>query len=163
MSKLRDFGRWVKKCGGYIWNGDPGQIFRDIASWWHFKHIAYRDVLTYDEERNRYVIHRTTLRMRDILPDDLPITGEKYRFFRTELVAPERQESRIETVTLDDGSQIEVEYLNTSAISNYLFMVNNDINESLAGQFKPSGINPYILAGLIGMAVLFGVWYLFMR
>ena len=163
MSKIKDFGHWLGKCCGYIWNGDPGQIFRDISSWWHFKHIAYRDVLTYDPERNRYVIERTTVKMRDILPDDLPVTGQKYHFFRTDLVAPERQESRIETITLDDGQQVEVEYLNTSAVSNYLWMVNNDINDCLAGQFKPNGINPYILWGLVGLAVLFGVWYLFLR
>ena len=163
MSKIRDFGRWLKKCGGYIWNGDAGQIFRDISSWWHFKHIAYRDVLTYDVERNRYVIERTTVRMRDIKPDDLPVTGEKYHFFRTELVAPERQESRTESVILEDGSQVDIEYLNTSAVSNYLYMVNNDINEALAGQFKPSGINPYVLWGLVGLAVIFAVWYLFLR
>lgn len=163
MSKIKDFGRWLKKCGGYIWNGDAGQIFRDIGSWWHFKHIAYRDVLTFDTERNRYVIERTTVRMSDIKPDDLPVTGDKYHFFRTELVAPERQESRTETVILEDGSQVDIEYLNTSAVSNYLYMVNNDINEALAGQFKPSGINPYVLWGLVGLAVIFAVWYLFLR
>lgn len=163
MGKLKDFGKWLKRCGHYVWDGDPLQIFRDIASWWHFKHIAYRDVLTYDQDRNRYVIHRQTLRMRDINPDDLPVTGQKYHFFRTDLKAPERQETRVETITLDDGQQVEVEYLNTSATSNYLYMVNNDINDALAGQFKPAGINPYILWGLIGLAVLFGVWYLFLR
>lgn len=161
--KIKKFGRWLKKCGHYIWDGDPGQIFRDIASWWHFKHIAYRDVLTYDAERNRYVIHRTTLRMTDIKPDDLPVTGCKYHYFKTELEAPERQESRIETITLEDGQTVDIEYLNTSATSNYLYMINNDINNALAGQFKPSGINPYILWGLIGLGVLFAVWYLFMR
>lgn len=163
MSKIKDFGKWLKKCGGYIWNGDAGQIFRDIASWWHFKHIAYRDVLTFDQERNRYVIQRTTVRMSDIKPDDLPVTGEKYHYFITDLKAPERQESRTETVVLEDGTTIDVEYLNTSAVSNYLYMVNNDINEALAGQFKPAGINPYVLWGLVGLAVIFGVWYLFLR
>lgn len=166
MTVKEKFGklwRFFKKSCWYIYNGDPGQIFRDIASWWHFKHIAYRDVLEYDEQRNRYVIHRTTRRMKDILPDDLPITGQKYHFFRTELQAPPRQETRVETIVLDDGSTVDVEYLNTSATSNYLYMINNDINDALAGQFKPAGINPLILWGMVGLAVLFGVWYLFLR
>lgn len=145
----------IKRAWGHIHGGDPGQIFRDIGSWRHYSHKAYIDTLTYDDDKKRYRIHRQTVTMRDILPTDLAITGSKYRFFRTELDAPERQEKRTET----DADGVIHEYLNTSATSNYLYMVNNDINSAMAGTFAYGGINPVIIMALVTLAIVGIIWF----
>lgn len=131
------------------------QPFRRLYAKWHGHHEIYRDVLTYDEARQRYIINRVTVTRDEVAPDDLPITGEKWRFFRTDLTPPYRQEKRTEVI---DG--VEVEFLNPSAISYNLYYESNVINEALAGEFKPKLMNPLILAVLIvgGVAVLF--WFL---
>lgn len=127
------------------------QPFRRFISNLKGNHEIYRDVLTFDEERQRYIINRTTVIREDVAPDDLPITGEKWRFFRTDLKPPCRMEKRKEIV---DGE--EVEFLNPSAISYNLYYESNAINEALAGEFKPKLLNPLVLAVLIagGVAVL---------
>lgn len=150
---IRTFGRFIKRCGHYISVGNPNQIFRDIKSWWHFRHQAWRDVLYYDEETKRYRLERHTLYMRDINPNDLAVTGQKYHYFYTDLQPPERHEKR--TVVDEDGN--EHEFLNTSASSNYLYMVNNDINDAMAGTFKNSAFNPKVVAIMVVVAIVMGV------
>ncbi len=133
------------------------QIGRDIRSWWHYRHDSWRDVLTYDEKEG-YTITRTTISTRDVKEDDLPVRGHKYLFFDTELEAPFREEKRKEIV---DG--VEVEYLNTSAASNYLYMVNNDINDALAGSFKKQGMDPKVMFVLLAVAGVFVIYFMFFR
>lgn len=155
FKNVKRFGRFCKKCCHYISVGNPMQIFRDIKSWWHFRHQAWKDVLYYDEETKRYRLERHTIYMRDIEPDDLAVTGQKYHYFYTDLKPPERQEKRV--VVDEEGN--EREYLNTSAASNYLYMINNDINDAMAGTFKNSALNPKVIAMFIVVAIVFGVIY----
>lgn len=152
------FAKFCRRCIHYIAVGNPGQIFRDIRSWWHFRHQAWRDVLTYDPEKKRYRLDRNTLIMRDINPEDLAVTGSKYHYFYTELEAPERHEKRTEV----DGDGNKHEYLNTSATSNYLYMVNNDINDAMAGTFTNNNVNPLVVGGLIVVAIVGAVLWFFM-
>lgn len=149
--------RFFKKSLGYIADGNPGQIFRDIKSWWHFRHVAWLDILSYDKESNMYRLDRKTIRMKDVLPNYLQVSGNKYHYFYTELPAPHRQEYRTE---VRDG--VEYRFLNTSAVSNYLYMINNDIENAIQLK-KQSTVSPGVLAVLIGLAVIGVVWFLFLR
>ena len=72
------------------------QPFRDFKSWYHNRHQAYRDVLTYDAERNRYIMNRSTITQNEVRPVDLAITGDKYHVFYTDMPAPPHEETRIE-------------------------------------------------------------------
>lgn len=157
IGSLKTLGKFLKRCGGYIVDGNFGQIGRDIKSWWHFRHVAWLDTLTYDSDNNMYRLDRKTIRMRDVQPNWLQVTGSKYQYFTTELPAPHRQESRTE---VRDG--IEYTFLNTSALSNYLYMINNDIENAIELQ-KKSNVSPGVVAVLIGLAVIGVVWYLFLR
>lgn len=152
---LVTFGRFIKRCFHYVSVGNPNQIFRDIRSWWHFRHQAWRDVLYYDEENKRYRLERHTLTMREITPVDLAVTGQKYHYFYTDLQPPERHEKRV--VEDEDGNKHE--YLNTSAASNYLYMINNDINDAMAGTFKNSALNPKVIVGLIVGGIILAVMF----
>lgn len=134
------------------------QIFRDIKSWWHYRHDAYRDVLEYDEENKRYKIVRETISARDFRPVDLPITGHKYRVFYTDLEAPPREETRKEEI-----NGVVYEFQNPTAISNYLYMVNNDINNSVKGDFKRTEINPLILFIALGAGAIMLIYFIFFK
>lgn len=134
------------------------QIGRDIKHWWYYRHSAWRDVLEYDNEAQRFKIVRTTVSMRDMEPSDLPIEGAKYRAFSTELKAPPNDEKRTEEI---DGETIE--YINTSPVSDYLWLVNNDINDSNVGMFKPSGLDPRILIVLVGLGALALIYFMFFK
>jgi len=134
------------------------QIIKDIGSWWFYRHDAYREVLTYNEQDNRYRLDITTITARDFAERDLKICGEKYRRFFTKLEAPVRLETRTEII---DG--VEYEFLNTSAVSNYLWMINNDVNECITGDFKNRSINPLVLLGLVGLAVVVMIYFLFFK
>lgn len=127
------------------------QPFRKLRAWYHGEHEIYRDVLSYDDTRQRYIINRTTVTRDDVKPDDLPITGEKWRFFRTDLIPPFRQVTRKEII---DG--VEVEYLNPTAISYNLYYECNALNDAVAGNLKSKLMNPLVLAVLIagGIAIL---------
>lgn len=158
MGKYIEFWKKaLKRTWHNISRGQLDQIFRDIKSWWHYRHDAWRDVLTYKEGEG-YVIERTTISTRDVQPDDLPIRDHKYLFFDTELEAPFRQETRKDVI---DG--VEVEFLNTSASSNYLYMVNNDINDALAGSFKKTGLDPKVMLVLLAVAGVFVIYFMFFR
>lgn len=94
--------------------------------------------------------------MRDMDPHALPVTGEKYSGFRTELEAPHRTKIRKE---IDENGE-EVEYLNPSAISYYLYMVNNDINDSCTAPLRRFTLNPKIVIILVAVALgLLGYWF----
>lgn len=134
------------------------QIIKDIGSWWFYRHDAYREVLTYNDTDNRYRLDITTITAREFVERDLKISGAKYRRFFTSLTAPIRQETRIEEI---DG--VQYEFLNTSAVSNYLWMINNDVNECITGDFKTRAINPLILLGLVGVAVVIMIYFLFLK
>lgn len=157
--KIKTFGRFLGRCCHYISVGNPNQIFRDIKSWWHYRHQAWRDVLYYDEETKRYRLERHTLYMRDINPNDLAVTGQKYHYFYTDLVPPERHEIR--EVEDEDGNKHQ--YLNTSASSNYLYMVNNDINDAMAGTFKNSALNPKVIVGMVVAGIIMLVVFIFFK
>lgn len=134
------------------------QIVKDIGSWWFYRHDAYKDVLTYNEEDNRYKINISTITAREFAEKDLKVSGQKYRRFYTDLEAPVRQETRIEEI---DG--VQYEFLNTSAVSNYLWMINNDVNECITGDFKSRAINPIVLLGLVGVAIVVMIYFFFFR
>lgn len=152
---------WVKRLKRFWHNFSRlqfDQIVKDIGSWWFYRHDAYRDTLTYNDVDNRYRLDYTTVTARDFVERDLKVSGEKYRRFYTELEAPVRQETRIEEI---DG--VQYEFLNTSAVSNYLWMINNDVNECITGDFKSRSINPLVLLGLVGLAVVVMIYFLFFK
>ena len=93
--------------------------------------------------------------MRDITPQDLAVTGQSYHYFYTELQPPERHEKRV--VEDEDGNKHE--YLNTSATSNYLYMVNNDITDAMAGTFKNTALNPKVVVGMIVAGIVLAVMF----
>lgn len=89
-------------------------------------------------------------------PHALLVTGEKYQGFITKLVAPFRAEKRIEVD--DEGN--EKEFLNPSAISYYLYMINNDINTALTADMKRFILNPKLIVIMLAVALgLVGLWY----
>lgn len=134
------------------------QIIKDIGSWWFYRHDANREVLTYNETDNRYRIDITTISARDFVEQDLKVSGQKYKRFFTGLKAPERKETRTEEI---DG--VKCVFLNTSAVSNYLWMINNDVNECITGDFKSKGINPLVLLILLGLAGAVFVYIFFFK
>lgn len=133
-----------------------GQIIQDIISWRHFNHDATIQDLSYSEEVQAFRLDITTIKMRDMDPHALPITGEKYGGFRTELEAPKKTKKRIEID--EDGT--EREYLNPSAVSHYLYMINNDINDACTAPMKRFGIDPKMIIILVvaGLGVL-AYWF----
>lgn len=134
------------------------QIIKDIYSWHYYRHDAHRDVLTYDEENNRYRIDTTTITAREFKERDLKVSSNKYRRMFTSLEAPERHETRIEEI---DG--VKYEFLNTSAVSNYLWMINNDVNSCITGNFKSRTINPLVLLALLGLAGAVFIYIFFFK
>lgn len=133
-----------------------GQIIQDFISWRHYNHDAYIEDLSYDEEIEAFRLDMTSIKMRDMDPHALPVTGEKYSGFRTNLEAPHRTKIRKE---IDENGE-EVEYLNPSAISYYLYMVNNDINDSCTAPLRRFTLNPKIVIILVAVALgLLGYWF----
>lgn len=134
------------------------QIFRDIKHWWHFRHAAYKDKLEYDADAGRFRINRKTVTMADMDPSDKPVEGSKYRTFTTDLKAPSNDDIRTEEI---DG--VVYTYINTTPASDYLYMVNNDINESNVGMFKARGLDPRVVIVLLGLGALALIYYVFFR
>ena len=133
-----------------------GQIIQDIISWRHYKHDADINELSFNEETGSFRLDITTIKMRDMSPHALLVTGEKYQGFITKLVAPFRAEKRIEVD--DEGN--EKEFLNPSAISYYLYMINNDINTALTADMKRFTLNPKLIVIMLAVALgLVGLWY----
>ena len=133
-----------------------GQIIQDIISWRHYNHDANINELSFNEETGSFRLDITTIKMRDMSPNALLVTGEKYQGFITKLVAPFRAEKRIEVD--DEGN--EKEYLNPSAISYYLYMINNDINTALTADMKRFILNPKLIVVMLAVALgLVGLWY----
>lgn len=133
-----------------------GQILQDIISWRHYHHDAEIMDLSYDDEINAFRLDSTTIRMEDMDPHSLPVTGEKYAGFRTKLEAPTVTKKRKE---LDENGE-EVEYLNPSASSYYLYMINNDINDACTAPLKRFTLNPRIVVVMVIVALgLLGYWF----
>lgn len=133
-----------------------GQIIQDYVSHRHFKHDAQIEELSYNEELGAYRLDITTIKMKDMDPHALPITGNKYGAFRTELIPPFRAEKRTETD--EDGN--EREYLNPSAISYNLYMVNNDINRACTADMKRFVLTPKSVVVLLAVALgILGLWF----
>lgn len=133
-----------------------GQIIQDIISWRHYNHDASIDELSFNEETGSFRLDITTIKMREMPPHALLVTGEKYKGFLTKLIAPFRAEKRIEIN--DEGE--EREYLNPSAISYYLYMINNDINTALTADMKRFTLNPKIIVIMLAVALgMVGLWY----
>lgn len=148
----------IKREWHFIARLEFAQIFRDIKHWWHFRHDAWRDVLTYTDDTQRFRIDRSTIPMTEVKPSDLPIAGAKYRAFSTELKAPPNDEERT-----DEIEGYKITYINTTPASDYLYMVNNDINDSGAGTFQSKGLDPKILIVLVGLGALGVIYFLFFR
>lgn len=133
-----------------------GQIIQDFISWRHFRHDAEIRDLSYNEELETFRLDITTIQMKDMDPHALPITGDKYGGFRTELKPPFRAEKRIET----DEEGNEREYLNPSAISYNLYMINNDINRSCTADMHRFKLTPKSVIVLLAVAFgILAVWY----
>lgn len=133
-----------------------GQIVQDFISWKHYNHDASIEDLSYDEEIKAFRLDITTIKMKDMDPHALPITGEKYTGFRTKLEAPYRTKIRKE---VDENGE-EKEYLNPSAISYYLYMINNDINDSCTAPLRRFTLNPKVVVIMVAIALgLLGYWF----
>ena len=135
---------------------DLGEPFRKLKHRWHFKHIAYRDVLGFDEERKRFLLRRFTIEQSEVVPDDLLIDGEKWKWFQTPLELPTVPDKRVE---VEDG--IEKEYLNPTPISYNLYYESDAINNASLGEFRSKVINPTTLALIIGAGVVILIFMLF--
>lgn len=129
-------------------HGDLLQPFRRVRAWYHDKHQIYRDILTYDVERNRYVCHRSTLVQTDVRPDDLAVTGDKWHYFMTDMDAPPHEEIRTEE---RDG--VVYVFHNLSAIALDHYAESDDLVNSQTGEFKEKLINPLLLAVLLTAGV----------
>lgn len=120
------------------------QKFRNWKSKKHYEHDAYRDILTYDEQAERFTIDRTTVKQEDIQPDDKIVTNDTYHYFNTPLPPQPRQ--------VKNGP-----YTLCTPIDDYQYCQNNDIIESLLAIIKPgANKNTIILAilGGVGVAVV---------
>ena len=132
--------------------------FRRLKSWWHHRHMAYRDILVYDLVRKRYVLNRNTIEQNQVVPDDLKIDGEKYRYFKTQIAMPEYSDTRIED---EDG--VEVTYLNPTPITDKLYYDSDALNNASSGEFRNKILSPMVMAVLIGVAIVMFVMFFFMR
>ena len=111
--------------------------------------------MTYDAERDRYRIDRATLVRTDVKPDDLGITGDKWHFFNTDMIAPPHEETRIEEVNGE-----KVVYHNLSAIALNHWAESDELINSLTGEFKPKLMNPLILAIIIVAGVSLLIFFM---
>ena len=119
------------------------QLIRDLKSSHHYDTNVWLDQIRYDQDNNRYVLQRRTLKADAIPPDALKVTGEKNHYAVVECEKPVR------VIKREDG------FLETCAISNYLYMINNSINDALASVWKPRYINTKLLMILgIGGAII---------
>lgn len=159
MAGVKEFWKKaIKRTWHNVARLEFSQIARDIKHWWHFRHTAWRDILEYNNETARFRINRTTVTMADMEPSDLPIEGAKYRAFTTELKAPSNEEIRTEEI---DGEKMV--YVNTTPASDYLYMVNNDINDANVGMFKAGGLDVKVLIVLVGLGALALIYFVFFR
>lgn len=129
---------------------DMFQFFRNLKDKWHSNHIAYRDVLTFDEERKRFHLNRYTIAQYEVVPDDLLIDGEKWKVFQTPLELPQMGDTRTEVG--EDG--VEHTYLNPTPISWNLYYESDALNDASTGEFRSKIINPMVLALIIGGGIL---------
>ena len=120
--------------------------------------MAYRDILVYDLVRKRYVLNRNTIEQNQVVPDDLKIDGEKYRYFKTQIAMPEYSDTRIE---IEDG--VEVTYLNPTPITDKLYYDSDALNNASSGEFRNKILSPMVMAVLIGVSIVMFVMFFFMR
>ena len=144
----------IKQFFNWLIHGDLLQPFRRVRAWYHDGHQVYRDFLTYDAERGRYVMNRETVTQLDVKPDDLGVTGDKWHYFQTNVDMPPHEETRIEE---RDG--VKYVFHNLSAIALDHYGMSDDLINSQTGEFKDKLINPLVLAILIvagiGLLVFF--------
>lgn len=126
------------------------RAFRELRAKWHDEHIAYRDVLGFDDERKRFILNRSTIVQKDIVADDLQVDNEKWKVFQTPLELPNVPDTRVE---IEDG--VEKVYLNPTPISYNLYYESDTLNNASAGEFRSRILNPMVLAVVIGVGVLF--------
>lgn len=153
-----DILKKVKAFFNWLLHGDLLQPFRDLRGWYHDKHQVYKDFLTYDVERDRYVLNRSTQVMTDVKPDDLPVTADKWHFFKTDMEAPPHEETRTEVI---DG--VTYVYHNLSAIALDHYGLSDDLINSQTGEFKEKLINPLVLAVVVVAGVALLIFFLMGR
>lgn len=108
----------------------------------HYEHDAYIDTLEYDDDGQRFILNRQTVKMADIKPDDLAVTNDKYHYFKSSMDSQPRR-------VLDDQGHIL-----TTPITDYQWLMNNDINDSLLALMKQRvNSNAIIVAVLAGLGV----------
>lgn len=120
------------------------KMWRDYKSKRHAETSAWCDTITFDDSAKRYRLDRRTVKERDIPQNALKITGGKNHYGVIACEQPVRKIRR------EDGS------LETCAISNYLYMINNSINDALASTWKPKYIDVKLLTVLAIGAAIFG-------
>ena len=126
------------------------QWFRDRKSAKYDDVNAWFDVITFDPENFRYRLDRTTIKEKDIPPDCPKVTGDKHHYGVVACEQPPR------------AIRDEKGYLNTSAISNYLYLVNNAINDALASVSNSRYIN-WKLIGVLGIGAAIVVYIIVTR
>ena len=114
---------------------------RDRKSAKHDATNAWFDVISYDEDTKRYRLDRTTIKEESVPPDALSVTGGKNHYATVICPQPKR-------AVRDENGKLE-----TSAISNYLYMINNDINDALASILNPHYVN-WKLLGVLGIGAV---------
>lgn len=135
---------------------DLAEPYRKIKHSWHQNHIAYRDVLGFDDERKRFVLDRSTMVQSDVVPDDLLIDGEKWKWFQTTIELPKIPDTRVEVEGED-----EVTYLNPTPITYNLYYESDAINNASTGEFRSKIINPMTLALIVGVGIVLMIFVLF--
>ena len=126
------------------------QKWRDWRSKKHYEHDAYIDTLSYDNDSQRYTIDRKTVKMADIEPSDKMVTGDSYHYFNTTLEKLPRQ-------VVDDQGHIL-----TTPITDYQYILNDDINDSLLAFVKGQPNKNIIILAILGGLGVAVVGYLLM-
>ena len=135
---------------------DPAQPFRRVRSWWHNRHMVYRDVLAYDLSKGRFILNRNTINQNQIVADDLHIDGEKWRYFKTFLELPSVPATR---TVIEDGE--ERVYYNPTPVSWNLYYESDVLNDAAVGEFKNKLLNPMMLAIILGIGAVCILFMLF--
>ena len=130
---------------------DIKQKFRDWRSKKHYEHPAYIDTLTYDLENERFIMHRRTVKQKDIKASDKMVTNDTYHYFNTPLPKQPRQ------VTDDQG------HILTTPITDYQFIQNNDVNDALTAIVKEQVNKNVILMAVLGAVGVIVIGFILMR
>lgn len=140
---ISDTIKEIRAKGLKQWNRDRKSAKHDDTNAWF-------DVISYDPATERYRLDRVTLKEKDVPSDALSVTGDKHHYASVVCERPKR------IIKDSEG------FLETCAISNYLYMINNDINEALASILNSRYIN-WRLLGVLGIGAAIIVYIIVTR